>query len=233
MRRSRRALAVPAASAVLVCALWAPGSAGAAAVELNRACYLEGARVGVTATGFTPRAEVTVRRNGTAIGTATADDIGAVQARFDAPQLPAGKRESNPVLELSDGTNRASTRLPITRFHASFSPSTGDPATMLVRFSVDGFGLLDAQPDVYLHYIGPDGVLRETVELGRARGVCGHLRAPNLRRLFPFRARPGTWTLQFDTRKAYRRGRIDRPGFLFFSRRVRVVEDQRSLTTRP
>jgi hypothetical protein len=127
------------------------------------------------------------------------------------------------VLELSDGTTRASTRLPITRFNASFSPATGDPATMLVRFSVDGFGLLDAQPDVFVHYVAPDGRVRETVELGRARGVCGHLRTTALRRLFPFRARAGTWTLQFDTRQTYRRGRVDRPGFLFFTRRVKVV----------
>ena len=192
--------------------------------DLGRACYLQGSRVGVTATGFAP-STVTVRRAGTVIGTATADDIGAVQARFDAPQVPEGHRESKPVLELSDGTTRATTRLPVTRFRASFSPSTGDPATMLVRFSVEGFGLLDAQPDVYLHYVAPDGRLRETVALGRARGVCGHLRTPNPQRLFPFRPRAGTWTLQFDTRKSSQRGRIDRPNFLFFTRRVRVVEN--------
>jgi hypothetical protein len=194
-------------------------------VELNRACYLQGARVGVSATGFTPRADVTVRRGGRLIGSATADEVGAVQARFDAPRLPRGERESSSIVELSDGTNRASTRLPVTRFQARFSPSTGDPATMLVTFSVEGFGLLDAQPDVYVHYVGPDGRLRRTVKLGRARGVCGHLETPSPRRLFPFRARPGTWTLQFDTRRRYRRGRVDRPGFLFFTRRVRVVAD--------
>jgi hypothetical protein len=223
MRCKPGSVAWLAATAALACAALLPGTAGAAAVELNRACYLEGARVGVSATGFAPRSQVEVRRNGTLIGTATADDIGAVQARFDAPNLPDGRREASYVVELSDGTTTASTRLPITRFHASFSPATGDPATMLVRFSVDGFGLLDAQPDVYLHYVAPDGSHRTTVQLGRARGVCGHLRTPAPRRLFPFRARPGTWTLQFDTRRTYRRGRVDRPGFLFFTRRVRVV----------
>ncbi|MEA2180765.1 MAG: hypothetical protein QOG77_4062 [Solirubrobacteraceae bacterium] len=225
MRQKMRLCAGPAALAAILWAGLLPAPAGAAAVELNRACYLEGARVGVSATGFAPRSTVTVRRDGTTIGTANADDVGAVQARFDAPQLPEGRREASPVLELSDGTTSAFARLPITRFHASFAPSTGDPATMLVRFDVDGFGLLDAQPDVYVHYVGPSGVLRETVNLGRSRGVCGHLRTTSLRRLFPFRARAGTWTLQFDTRKTYRRGRIDRPGFLFFTRRVKVVEN--------
>ena len=210
-----------AACAGLPAALAAP--AGAAAVELNRSCYLQGSPVGVTATGFAPNAQVTVRRGDTVLGTTTADASGAVEARFDAPRLPRGRSHSSPVISLSDGTNRATTRLPITRLDARFTPSTGDPATMLVRFSVDGFGLLDAQPDVYLHYVAPDGRHRQTVHLGRARGVCGHLRSPVRRRLFPFRARAGTWTLQFDTRKTYRRGRVDRPGFLFFTRRVKVV----------
>jgi hypothetical protein len=222
MRHTTRFWAGPAAIAAVICAA-PPATAGAAAVELNRACYLEGARVGMTATGFAPRSEVTVRRGDTVIGTATTDDVGAVQARFDAPQLRSGQREASPVIELSDGTTRAATRLPITRFHARFSPATGDPATMLVRFSVDGFGLLDAQPDIYLHYVAPNGVLRRTVLLGRARGVCGHLRPTSRRRLFPFRATAGTWRLQFDTRKSYKRGRIDRPGFIFFTRRVKVV----------
>jgi len=213
----------PTAAAALVCAAIAPATSRAAAVELNRACYLEGSRVGMSAAGFAPASKVEVRRAGTLIGSTTADDLGTVEARFDAPRLPRGKREGNPVVELSDGTTRASTRLPITRFRASFTPATGDPATMLVRFSVDGFGLLDAQPDVYLHYVAPNGKVRQTVDLGMARGVCGHLRPTSPRRLFPFRARAGTWTLQFDTRKRYRRGNMDRPGFLFFTRRVKIV----------
>jgi hypothetical protein len=191
----------PAAATALVIAAIAPATSGAAAVELNRACYLEGSRVGLTAAGFAPGSKIDVRRGSTLIGSTTADAVGGVEARFDAPKLPAGRREASAVIELSDGTTRASTRLPITRFHASFSPATGDPATMLVRFSADGFGLLDAQPNVYVHYVGPNGKLRDTVELGMARGVCGHLAPTSPRRLFPFRARAGTWTLQFDTRK--------------------------------
>jgi hypothetical protein len=223
MRERITSWAGPAAATVLVCAAVVPATAGATAVELDRACYLEGSRVGLSAAGFAPGSKVDVSRDGTLIGSTTADAVGGVEARFDAPELPPGRREANPVVELSDGTTRASTRLPITRFHASFSPATGDPATMLVRFSVDGFGLLDAQPNVYVHYVGPNGRVRETVELGMARGVCGHLAPTSPRRLFPFRARAGTWTLQFDTRKRYRKGRIDRPGFLFFTRRVKIV----------
>jgi hypothetical protein len=223
MRQTTRLLAATAVLAALLGATDLPATARAAAVELNRSCYLQGSRVGLSATGFAPGGTVEVRRGGTLIGSTTADELGTVQARFDAPKLPRHRSEDNPVVQLSDGTTRASTRLPITRFHASFSPSAGDPATMLVRFSIDGFGLLDAQPEVYVHYVSPSGKVRKTVDLGMARGLCGHLRTTNPRRLFPFRARAGTWTLQFDTRRSYRRGRMDRPGFLFFTRRVKIV----------
>jgi hypothetical protein len=201
----------------------APAAAGAAAVEPDRPCYLQGSRVGVSAAGFAPNAPVTVRRDGQVIGTATTDAIGSVQARFDAPKLADGQRETTSVVELTDGTSRASTRLPVTRFDATFSPASGDPASLTVRFAVAGFGLLDAQPDVYVHYVSPSGRLRQTVKLGRAAGVCGHLTSPQRTKLFPFRAGAGTWILQFDTRATYRKGRTDRPGFLFFTRRVHVV----------
>jgi hypothetical protein len=217
-----RTITLAAGVALLTVSLL-PATARAAAVELDRACYLQGSRVGLSATGFAPNAKVTVTSDGTSIGTATTDDVGAVQARFSAPTLAAGRREGSPVIELSDGITRASTRLPITRFNASFHPQTGDPATLLVSFTVDGFGLLDAQPEVYVHYVSPSGRLRQTVDLGQAKGTCGHLTTQRRFRLFPFRARPGTWTLQFDTRNSYRRGRTDNPGFVFFTRRVKVV----------
>jgi hypothetical protein len=82
---------------------------------------------------------------------------------------------------------------------ASFSPSRGDPQTLRVRFTVRGFGR--GNP-VYLHYLAPGRHFVKTVGLGFATGSCGYLRT-GLRRLFPFRVRPGTWRLQFDTQGRY------------------------------
>ena len=89
---------------------------------------------------------------------------------------------------------------------------------MLVRFSVDGFGPLDAQPDVYVDYVAPGGRVRQTVDLGMARGVCGHLAPTSPRRLFRFRAGPGMDPAVRHA-KRYKKGRIDPPGFLFSTRR--------------
>ena len=83
---------------------------------------------------------------------------------------------------------------------ADFAPSTGDPQTLRVRFSVWRFG---TNRPVYLHYVGPNRHLKRTVRLGTARGRCGFLRT-GYRRLFPFRATPGTWRLVFTTRAGYR-----------------------------
>jgi hypothetical protein len=46
--------------------------------------------------------------------------------------------------------------------------------------------------------------LRLTILLGRTQGPCGSLVTAR-RRIFPFRARPGNWRLQFDTAQVYRR----------------------------
>jgi hypothetical protein len=63
------------------------------------------------------------------------------------------------------------------------------------------------------------------VRLGTARGVCGRL-TTSLRRLFPLRARPGTWRLQFDTRKRSHRGTA-RSTFLYYTLAVRISRPRR------
>jgi hypothetical protein len=85
-------------------------------------------------------------------------------------------------------------------FGADFAPSRGDPQRLRVRFVVAGFG---RNRPVYVHYVGPNHHLKRTVRLGTSRGRCGFLRT-GYRRLFPFVARPGTWRLQFTTRRNYR-----------------------------
>jgi hypothetical protein len=86
------------------------------------------------------------------------------------------------------------------RFGADFAPSTGNPQTLRVRFSVWRFG---TNRPVYLHYVGPNGHLKRTARLGTAHGVCAFMRT-GYRRLFPFTAAPGTWRLLFTTHRGYR-----------------------------
>ena len=75
-----------------------------------------------------------------------------------------------------------------------------------MRFKVFGFGLVTANPIVYLHYVRPNGKLKRTIRLGSAQGVCGQIKRTSRKKLFPFSAERGKWKLQFDTRKRYRKG---------------------------
>ena len=61
-----------------------------------------------------------------------------------------------------------------------------------MRFFAYDFG---AGRTIYLHYLRPDLRLQLTVRLGPTRGPCGTL-ISSLRRIFPFRTRPGSWRLQ-------------------------------------
>jgi hypothetical protein len=218
----RRLLAALPLSLLLVPA----AAADAATVQTDRACYLQTAKTTVTVSGngYTPGQPYTVSLDGTPLtgGAGTMDAGGAMQGAFTPPALAVGEQQRTFTVGVQSDVLAASTTFTVTRFGASFSPSKGDPARLRVRFSVSGFGLGTANPDVYVHYVAPGGKLKQTVRLGRAQGPCGSIQRTALRRLFPF-ARPkhGKWQLQFDTSKSYTHG-VTGSTFLFFTVGVSV-----------
>ena len=120
--------------------------------------------------------------------------------------MPAGRREEVSTLTATDALNSGTTRYRSTKVFADFSPGSGDPTRLRVRFDVYGFGLVRPRATVYLHYVRRStGEVRRTIKLGRVRGTCGVIRRTKLRRLFPFTPERGTWILQFDTVRRYQR----------------------------
>ena len=113
----------------------------------------------------------------------------------------------------------------VTKVFADFSPGTGNPSTLRVRFQVNCFNLLRTRSTVYVHYVRPNGKVRRTISLGRARGTCGLIRRTARMRLFPFRAEKGRWVLQFDTNKAYRRA-TSKSKFVWVRKPVEVVDQK-------
>jgi len=108
------------------------------------------------------------------------------------------------------------------RRYSTFSaPGTGNPKTLRVRYKVFGFGLVDPNPAVYLHYVRPNGKLKRTIRLGKAQGVCGQITRTSKKKLFPFHAQRGTWRLQFDTHKRYRKGKQG-VNFLYYTISVTI-----------
>jgi hypothetical protein len=213
----RRLAGLPLSLALLI-----PAAAHGAAVQTDRTCYLQTAKTNVTVSGngFAPGAAYNVLLDGTALtgGTNTIDAGGAFQGAFEPPTLADDELERQfTVTATTADAVSVSTQFTITQLKADFSPATGDPQKLKVRFSVAGFGLNTANPDVYVHYVDPRGHLKKTIRLGKATGQCGRIVRTAKRRLFPFTApRLGKWQLQFDTTKAFHKG-VTGSQFLFYS----------------
>lgn len=192
----------------LACAapLAAAPAAPAATLVTDSRCYQETQEVVLKGSGYTPLSTVTVTQDGEPLGTAQADADGAFQRKFPTSELPANRPENVYTLAATDAVNSGTTRYRATKVFADFSPGSGDPTRLRVRFNVFGFGLVRPRATVYLHYVRRStGKVRRTIKLGRVRGTCGAIRQTKLLKLFPFTPERGTWILQFDTVKRYER----------------------------
>jgi hypothetical protein len=198
-----------------------PAAARGAAVQTDRTCYLQTDKTNVTVSGngFAPSAPYDVTLDGQSLLSSPnlIDANGAMQGAFAPPALGGDELERTFTVGVTSAGLAAQSTFTITRLKANFTPSSGDPKKLKVRFSVAGFGLATANPDVYLHYIDPRGKLKQTIRLGKATGQCGRLVKTAQRRLFPFSApRLGKWQLQFDTTESFAKGQQE-SDFLFYS----------------
>lgn len=194
---------------VLLPAAVPAGASATASVRLDHPCYQDNGtatKATFRADGLTPGSVLPVTLDGQTIGNVTASASGTVVASFPVPAHTQPGAESAHELALEPaGADPVRATFLATAVSADFSPDQGDPATMKVRFTAAGMNLVAPKSTVFLHYVTPTGKERRTVKLGRATGACGNLRT-GLRRLFPFRPSNGSWTLQVDTSRTYRRG---------------------------
>lgn len=214
------------AAATIATAGHAASAASAATVETDRECYLQrtDTRVAVRGLGFTPGAPFDVVLDGEKLqgGASTMDADGAMAGTFTPPTL--GKRvvQRRFRLGLTTADAAPTTQFTVTRLLASFWPAQGSAAKLRVRFSLFGFGIGGPVDQAYVHYVAPTGHFVKTVALGRPAGQCGAIPKTAKRRLFPFaRTCPGSWQLQFDTRKRYSPGST-KSSFLYYLVRVQV-----------
>lgn len=197
--RRRLPIALLAAAALTAAALPAAASA-AARIVLTPGCYLSNATGLLSGSGFRPHATWTAKLSGTRqIGTGRVDARGRIRARFTAPKYHGTTGTRELTLSVTDGPHVASTTFQLTPLTASFSPRTGDPRTLRVRWRVLGLG---PNHGVYVHYVAPNGKLKTTLRIGTSRGDCGVLKTGPIA-LFPFRYTYGTWTLQVDASRRY------------------------------
>ena len=177
--------------------------AGGPTIRTALPCYLAGQAVRISGTGFHAGDSYSVTLDHALLGTGTVRAGGSISGRLSSGALPAGAHRVLHRILVADGALQARVGFHTSAFGAAFSPATGDPRTLRVHYQVDAIGL--SAPGgtlVWLHYVDPGGRLRRSVAVGRTRGVCGSLHSIR-HRLFPVKATPGVWRLQFDLRADY------------------------------
>ncbi len=206
----------------LVLALCEPAVA-APQIRTERRCYpapsAPTAPVAFTAGGLDAGRPYVIALDGTDVVSGTTEATGAVAATIRIPRLRASHGSVTHTLVVTEGANTATTTFGVARVFASFSPATGDPNRLRVRFAGTGFAMQKSKPNVYVHEVAPGGRVARTFALGRATGQCGTIAPTRRMRLFPTPPRHGAWHLQFDTSKAYHRGRA---AFLYYTLEVTV-----------
>ena len=224
--RMRRLLTLP--FALLVAGVASAAPAGAAEIHTDRTCYYQTPQttVSLAGSGFSPGRPYSVALDGDPLGGGgqPVRPDGTLGGAFQPASLTGKHYEETHRLDVESDALSSSTTFTVTRLFATFSPASGDPAKLRVRFAVYGFGLDGSHPNVYVHYVAPGGgggKARKSVRLGHVRGQCGSIHRTAQRRLFPFKlTRYGRWVLQFDARRSYTPGvaaGTNRSDFVFYS----------------
>jgi hypothetical protein len=181
-----------------------PAAAVSAHVSVARRCYAVGQKVAISGRGFAASAPYDLSIDGVDFGQSLTNAQGGFRASVLPGGLAAGQTQIADQLTATDGVRRVSTTFTVTRSTgALFGSGSGGAPERHVPFQVWDFAPTGPAVDVYLHYLSPAGRATSTVRLGVTRGQCGALSTPP-RALFPFVPARGTWTLQFDTSRAYR-----------------------------
>ena len=183
----------------------APPAPAGPTLRTDLPCYLENRNVLLSGSGLPAGAPYTVAVDGKALGSGKVAADGTLSGKLPSGALVPRATPLRHVVTVTAGGQTVQTFFYVTEFNAAFTPSAGNPQTLVVRFSVYGFGIGPAEPKdptprpLYLHYVAPTGQQIAVVPLGRTHGFCGSLPLSRPHHLFTFHPGPGTWRLQFDT----------------------------------
>jgi hypothetical protein len=191
-----------AAVAGATAALAVPAAAHASTIAVGGACFVSGNPIAFTGAGFTPGAPVSI--TGGVFGSTVADAAGNVSATVAAPSVStvAPKRVAITVTDTAAPANRTGAFVPvIARIFNTNAPLNGRPRQKTTwRFS--GFPSGTA---IYGHYRFGGRTIKN-YRFGKPTGPCGTLTVRARRMpIASSRIRRGTWTLQLDQRRHYRR----------------------------
>ena len=203
-----------AGAAVLLTALGAPAAAEALpTIAPFKPCYVtadtvngpQSEGVDIAASGFTPNSTVDLTIDGAPVQDGSGLQVGpdgtvTLMKSVPAPFVQEGSKPFTVTLtENGNPANNVSATAKSTALGVSLKPKSAKPSEQ-VRFK--GLGFTEDKP-IYAHYVHK-GKLRKTVRMARRPRECGGFKIH--RRQIPIR-RPGlgTWIVQFDQSKQFRR----------------------------
>jgi hypothetical protein len=191
-----------AATAVAGAALAAPGAANAATLAVQGACFVTNAPVPVVGAQWQPGSVVSI--GGGAVASTQADGAGNIAAQVQAPLVTTIQPKVITITATipSAPAFTASARFPVIRdVLLSNAPLSGRPRQKTTwRFTGFPGGVA-----IYGHYRFRGRTIKN-YRFGRPTGPCGTLSVRARRVPVPAsRLRSGTWTLQLDQRRHYRR----------------------------
>lgn len=193
----RNGLLTVVGAAIAVMA-FAPG-ASAATLSFDRSCARSGAPTTLTGTGYTPNGPVVIGRDGAVATATTANQSGGIGLIYTPPAQSSGSRLENFVAV--DGTNTAiaaATQLRVTALDVSIRPRSGAPSR---RRRIGARGFVGGRT-LYSH-ARRGRRYKVNVRIGRLRGPCAKVTAR--KRLLRRGTSTGTYRVQFDARRRYRR----------------------------
>lgn len=169
-----------------------------------RACYPEGTNVFLPGEGFTPNAQVDFSRDGiplVANPPIVADAAGQVSATLTLPGLLKGQKTLAYVAtDTANPANIASLSLLVTATDVALKPKRGKPQRLL---TIGARGFFGGGKTLWAHVVR--GGRARNVKIGRIKGPCKKVKAK--RRIFPAGAASGSYRVQFDAFRRYKKKR--------------------------
>jgi hypothetical protein len=210
--------------AVVAAALSSPAGAQAAALTADKPCYGGGDTLVLTGRGFTANGTAALGVNTSGfnrfLGDRRANAAGVLQYTSTVPFVTLTPRRTDTftAVDRANPANRAQVPVMLSRIRVGIAPRSGRPGRRQ-RIRATGF---TTGRRLYAHV--RRGGRGRNIRVGRLRGACKSL---NVRRRLFRRARPGTYRVQFDVARRYKRTRRQRMVF-----RVRVFRTFRPAAAR-
>lgn len=188
-----------AAAAATAVALTAPAAANAAALGAAplKPCYQAGENVTLAGSGYTPNQGVSLASDGQPLGSDIADPAGNFAGTLRVGVASGEKVKTYTATDQSNPANTASVQLRISALTVNLRPKRGRPER---RFRIGARGFTNART-LYAHVVRKG--FKRTVRVGRLKGPCRKIKAR--KRLFPKSIANGTYRVQFDGKRRYRR----------------------------